>query len=419
MRPIFLILVLMLFCSCRGQELLKPPLNKNIRDHNTLIKDTSLFNFITYSKEKTSFLYKGSPLTILKKDSLQWRKSFFCRTPTTSFWEKNKNCEDKQVQISNDKNLPLAGIRIALDAGHLAGTPLMAEIEGKQIRLKHPSTHDSIFFYEGELTFLTVSLLEDSLSKLGATVFTTRKPNESALGYTYFEWLKKYFNSDLDSCLKNEVINEKDFLFLLKEKKKNTLRSKKIIFHKLFKHLDFYHRAKMINQFQPDFTVIVHYNVDVKNKGWNKPTKDNFNMAFVPGAFMKGELEKQIDFNHLIRLSQTNEINESIIFSSCILKELKKHTKVDIIDDFSEISYLNNYCLPTIEKGVFSRNLALTRQIKGTLCYIEALYQDNFEESILLSNKAANGYYPKRVQDVSNGIFEGIINYLSIKNYQK
>lgn len=291
----------------------------------------------------------------------------------------------------------------------------MAEIEGKLIKLKHPQQKDSIFFYEGELTYLTTQLLKDSLEQLGAEVYITRGINQSAFGYTYFEWLDHHFKHDLDSCLEINLITEEEHQSLSQQKEENTLLSKKIIFHKVFKHLDFYQRAKNINAFCPDLTIIVHYNVDVDNTNWNTPTEDNFSMAFVPGAFMKGELDKQIDFNHFVRLSQTNEIEASIEFSNYLLLGLKKHTLVDIIDDYSEISYLKNYCIPTKFKGVFSRNLALTRQIKGTLCYIEALYQDNIKESLLLNENKEKPYFSERVQEVSNGLLEGIVEYLRYK----
>jgi len=383
-----------------------------------LIKDTAICNSINNYKNKITYQYKDSTYTLYKKDSSQWNNVFNEETPIQSFWDINVFIE-KDTSLYQLKTSPFEGIKIALDAGHLAGTSKMAEIEGKRIKLKHPDLQDSIFFFEGELTYRTVSLLKDSLIQLGAKVFTTRQSNESSLGYTYFEWLDKYFIHDIDSCLNNNFIDAEEYNFLLIEKTKNTVQSQKIIFHKLFKHLDFYHRAKIINTFRPDLTIIVHFNVDVDNKEWIKPTDKNYNMAFVPGAFMEGEIETQIDFNNFVRLSQTQEIKESIILSGYVLSGLKKHTNVDIIDDYSEISYLNDYCLSTHVKGVFSRNLALTRQIKGTICYVEALYQDNFDESLLLNKNQEYDYSLERVREVSNGIIEGITNYLSSKHNQK
>jgi N-acetylmuramoyl-L-alanine amidase len=406
---------LLFVLSCKKELSIQKTITKPSFNYKNLIKDTVLFKVIAETKTNTTYTFRDSSLTIFKKDSLMWSQIFHCPTPSQTFWNKNRLCDQLDDSLSPSLNLPLRGFRVALDAGHLAGTPLMAEIEGKKIKLKHPNTKDSVFFYEGELTFLTVTLLKDSLTRLGAQVFTTRKSNESALGYTYFEWLDQHFLNDIDSCLQYHIITKEDYNLLLSEKEKNTLLSKKIIFHKLFKHLDFHERATIINQFQPDITVIVHYNVDVKNKRWEKPTKSNFNMAFVPGAFMNGELKTHIDFNNFIRLNTTNEISESIMLSSYILKGLKKHTNVDIIHDYSDISYLNDYCLPTNQRGVFSRNLALTRQIKGPLCYIEALYQDNFEESLLLNKKETNNYSPRRVKHVAIGALEGIIEYL-LKN---
>lgn len=380
-----------------------------------LIKDSTLSKLITIDQDFISYTHDDSTYRVYLSDSLQWLNTYSTPTPSLSFWNINKDSSITTPNLKNTKDsiLPLKGLKIALDPGHLAGTKEMAEIESKLININHPDKIDPIFFYEGELNFLTVSLLKDSLEKLGAQTFVTRDKNKSAFGYTYFHWLNNYFQHDLDSCFSSNIITEEDYETLKAYKGKPTLLAKKVIFHKFFKHLDFYQRAKIINEFQPDLTVIVHYNVDVNNNEWIKPVNENYSMAFVPGAFMEGETEKWIDFNNFVRLSNTNEIRESITFSDYILQGLKRHTKVDIIDDFTEISYLNYYCIPTEKKGVFCRNLALTRQVKGTLCYIEALYQDNFNESLLLDkgNNSTTNYLPHRVKEVSRGILEGIINY--------
>ena len=411
----FLVIAL-LFTSCKSSKPVKTrhQIQKTIASHQPsfrfLIKDSSIYQKINQNKRKTTYKFRDSIYSLSNKDNQQWQASFSCPTPTRSFWFYGEECIKQKSFTPLPSLLPLKGIKIALDAGHLAGTPEMAEIEGKKIHLLHPETKDSIFFYEGELTFLTVTHLKEQLTELGADVFVTRRANESAFGYSYFDWLDKRFFKDLDSCLINKRISIELATLLLKEKDKKTVLSKKIIFHKFFKQLDFYQRAKIINQYQPDITVIVHYNVDVNNKKWETPSFQNFSMAFVPGAFMKGEIHNQLNFNHFVRLSQTNEIKESIILSKFLLNGLKKYTKVDIIEDFREIGYLNNYCIATDSKGVFARNLALTRQVKGTLCYIEALYQDNFNESLLL-NKNTNNYFPQRVKEVAQGLTEGIVTY--------
>ncbi len=407
MRPYKLFFFLLLFSSSflsKGQ--------KGGYNYGLLIKDTLLFNHISKTIDTTTYRFNDTTFSLTQKGLSVLRESFLCPTPSLYFWDLNSKCIVKKEITPLPPQLPLLGFKVALDPGHLAGTPEMAEVEGKQIKIKHPYLKDSIFFFEGELTYLTVEKIKDSLTKLGADVFVTRKKGESAFGYTYFDWLNTHFHRDLDSCLKNEIITAELAEKLLEKKIDTTLLANKYIFHKFFKQLDFYQRAKIINQFHPDITVIVHYNVDVANTNWKVTTPANYSMAFVPGAFMNGEVEKQIDFNHFVRLSQTNEINESIIFSNYLLNGLKKHTGVAIIEDFREISYLNNYCIPTNKKGVFSRNLALTRQIKGTLCYIEALYQDNFEESYRL-NKTRTPYAPQRITHVANGIIEGITAYLN------
>mgnify|MGYP001576610280 CR=1 FL=1 len=65
--------------------------------------------------------------------------------------------------------------------------------------------------------------------------------------------------------------------------------------------------------------------------------------------------------------------------------------------------------------GVFCRNLTLTRMVKGTLIYGEALYQDNINEYKLLNKKeiTIDGIkISKRIEEVAEAYSEGIINYV-------
>ena len=187
--------------------------------------------------------------------------------------------------------------------------------------------------------------------------------------------------------------------------------SKSDKFRVIFKDVELQKRAEIINNFKPDFTIIIHYNVDEKNTGWNKPANKNFNMTFVGGAFMKHDLsspEKRFEF---LRLLISSDLENSIALSSAMVKSFEKNLNVKTAV-LKDAKYLGEGCLLTEEQGVYCRNLQLTRYIHGPLVYGETLYQDNMNECCAL-NKECDKTKNQRVQQVAEAYFQGVLNYVT------
>jgi N-acetylmuramoyl-L-alanine amidase len=157
--------------------------------------------------------------------------------------------------------------------------------------------------------------------------------------------------------------------------------------------------------------VIIHYNVDETNIGWDKSCTKDFNMTFVGGAFMKNDLSSQEKRFEFLRLLITDDIERSIQLSSAVVKSFEKtlNVKTACIKD---AKYLYKGCLPTSENGVYCRNLQLPRYIHSPLVYGETLYQDNINESKLL-NSETDKTKNKRVQQVADAYFQGILDYVT------
>lgn len=304
----------------------------------------------------------------------------------------------------------LKGLRIAIDPGHLAANIDEAKLERKYIDIKAGADiKQDAQLIEAQLTFATAVLLKQQLEKEGAIVMLTRnKPGENALDISYDEWLKTSLNAAIDVAFMNKDITEE-------EKKKFTAATdKKEIFRKLFVNLETKERARKINAFLPDLTLVLHYNVDENNTDWKKPTKKNFNMTFTGGSFMKNDLEKPASRIEFLRLLLLNDLEKSITFSSSCVKSFEKNLSAPAAKE-TDAAYLKQYCMPTGKPGVYCRNLTLTRMVHGTLVYGETLYQDNINELQLLSKNdlTMNGVTTSnRVQQVANAYYEGIVNYL-------
>ena len=318
----------------------------------------------------------------------------------------------KKEKIAPTQN-KLKGLKIAIDAGHIAGDIAMGEIEKKHLNFKKDSLKglsDSIQIAEGMLTFATAKLLKEKLEADGAEVFLTRKCNGySAFGKTFDQWLKDDYKKTIDSLFKvNEFSLEKKKWYL------SAKCSKRDKFRLIFKDLELQKRAEVINNYQPDFTIIIHFNVDETNTGWTKPGTKNFDMTFVGGAFMKSDLasaEKRFEF---LRLLLSDDLEKSIALSSSVVNSLEKKLGVKTAST-NDAKYLIQGCLPTNEKGVFCRNLQLTRYVHSPLVYGEALYQDNINECKAL-NKECDKTKNERIQQVAEAYYQGVLDYVQNKH---
>jgi len=304
----------------------------------------------------------------------------------------------------------LQGYKIAIDAGHIAGDFETGRMEMKYLNFKKDSIlglPDSIQIAEGVLTFATAQLLKEKLEEQGAIVFLTRKKNgHTAFGKTFDEWLKNDYKKTIDS-----LFNEGRFTAEKKNWYLSAKRTRREKFSLIFKDIELAQRAEIINNFHPDLTVIVHYNVDETNTGWTKPGTKNMNMTFIGGAFMGSDLsspEKRFEF---LRMIITDDIEQSIKLSSAVVTSLEKNLKVKTAGP-NDAKYLREGCIATSEKGVYCRNLQLTRYVHGPLVYGETLYQDNINECKAL-NKEVDKTRNERVKEVADAYFQGVLNYVS------
>lgn len=311
-------------------------------------------------------------------------------TQLFDYYEKGKieNFPDpdfqKEKQVVPEK--PMLGYRIAIDPGHIAHDLATGELEMKHLKFERDVVHgvvDSVEIAEGMLTYATAILLKEKLESVGAEVILTRPKGTSAFGKTFREWKKEDLKKSADSLLKIGEIQLSQRNYFLSAKAQD-----RDIFRVLFRDLDLARRAEIINNYQPDLTVIIHFNVDETNLNWTKPTKKDFNMAFVGGAFMKSDLsspEKRFEF---LRLLITDDLEKSIGLSAATVECF--HTKLDVSTAGElDAKYISESCLKTEKAGVYCRNLQLTRYIHSPLVYGETLYQDNIKESQLL-NKGAD-----------------------------
>lgn len=304
-----------------------------------------------------------------------------------------KFAKSKINKTLKKKRANLVGVKIALDPGHLGGA--YARLEERYIDIP-PSIErkEPIQFDEGTLSFLTAHYLKILLEKEGAIVMITRDQiGKGVYEEGFFDWLKH--SSNLWS---GQV-------------------SLSNLFKRYYNPLDLRARAQKINVFSPDLTIVLHYNshhVEEEYSSNNCVSSKNYNLVFIPGAFCRNELVEEDSRYEFMRLLVTSDLEESTKLSKCILEAFDQKLKVPVIDASDGARYLEKVCLE-VEKGVFARNLALTRLIHGPVCYGETLIQNNIDECLNLARKdfVINGVScSSRIKEVAEAYFEGIQTYL-------
>ncbi|MDX1903506.1 MAG: N-acetylmuramoyl-L-alanine amidase [Thermonemataceae bacterium] len=294
----------------------------------------------------------------------------------------------------------LVGWRIAIDPGHFAGDWETAKIEGKFIEMNLADSI-KIGFYESALAWATAHILKEKLEKKGAKVMLTR----SKVSYTAFE---KTFEDSYQTYLKGNLTTTKKGM-----KKRIPLR-KGQFFRLVFRKRELEERVRKINDFRPHITLVIHYNVDENNTNWRKPSKENFAMAFVGGAFEATDFENKTLHKDFLRLLVSLQLTHSLNLSEHILFYHQKIAKVPIIEPSNNQGYLQEKAIFTGKQGIYSRNLLLSRAVESPVCYGESLFQDSFQEIRKLNEKTLkiNDFYTSpRVLDIAEAYFRGILSY--------
>ena len=385
-----------------------------------------LDNLVTFYKDKITIKNKQGQeeLTIYKNEIPVISQLLEAEPPETieKFFRTKKNnplsqrtldsllISIEEVYSFNKKNhLPLSGIRIAIDAGHFANDLPTAKIEQRLLCLTYPHKNkkDTIKLIEGQLTYLTAVILADKLKEQGADILLTRKNiDHTAFGMSYNEWYKKRKNTVLDSLYTHNKLPKDKY-----EKLKTATPTS--FFHLFFREYELMQRAHLINTFNPHLTIIIHYNVDEKNKPWKQPTPHNYSICFIGGAFEDNDLEKWTNKIHFLRLLLTHQIENSEKISQWTIQHFEEKLNISPAQK-NHAKYLNTVCIPTQKTGVFCRNLLLTRYILSPLVYGESLCQDNETECHLLSEKNytyKNQKIPYRIYEVADAYFQSVMNY--------
>jgi N-acetylmuramoyl-L-alanine amidase len=344
---------------------------------------------------------------ILHADTDTQLKIYLAKKDKPFSWQQKKTILEHfepTKYLSPDAEKPLLNKKIAIDPGHIAGDMTMAKLESRFIEIK--LNGKTYTFCEGDLTLTTSKLLKKKLEAAGAEVILTRNlPNQTASGKLYKTWLKEELPRVLQGYVDDKVITKAKMEELLK----NPLDRE--IYETYFLHEDFRDRMKKINDFNPDISIVIHYNADAEKKQWDKPTQRNYSMTFVPGSFLKRELAEPIDRMAFLKLLLLGNLERSITLAKLVQEEFVGNLNVPAVPVENPIAYLNKASI-FVAEGVYARNLGLCRLINSPIAYGESMYQDCETELVQLhSNNSTNNKPAKRVEKVAESYYNAVIRY--------
>jgi len=322
---------------------------------------------------------------------------------------------------SKDRAQPLKDLRVAIDPGHIGGSFAKKEQRYVDMAVSEKLNHrDDIQFDEGTLNLLTAQKLKELLKGQGAEVMLTRKENGKAVIKKSFE---EWFEEDFEAAVERNVQ-----LFTNDEQRKASKdwwmgdgkEKHQSIWRILYLADDWLARAQAIKEFEPDITILIHFNAtpDAQKRKTKKDTAqtENYNIVFIPGSFMVSNLGKKTEKNELhsvearynfVRLLLTDDLEESAKLAKLTIEEFTKELGVGPVSKkHTTAPYLDSACIKVAD-GVHCRNLALTRRVKGILINGESLIQTHFEES-----KNLNDDPEKRTAQVAKAYFNAINRYV-------
>lgn len=330
----------------------------------------------------------------------------------------------KTHMVSNDPALPLKGLRIALDPGHIGGD--WAQLEARYFKL-----NDDPPVLEAKLNMITCDLLAERLEADGADVVWAKHGYEpvtslrpDSLHHEAIAALAQNgkFRSSTLSDSSTTIFGIPVFGGSARHRNGQAAAEARIeneaalLFYRV---AEIRARAEVVNKLHPDLTICVHYNAD----DWGDPNHPTLTgqsrlVIFINGAYEKSELEADdMKFDLLRKLLDRTVVEEErgcALVGQSMLDTLK----------YPPESYPGGYFAKHVTDvpSVYARNLLANRLYHGPVIYCEGPYmnaRDAYYRIIAgdyLGTKLIQGYrYPSIYRQYAAAVEHGVLKYFGVK----
>jgi hypothetical protein len=324
----------------------------------------------------------------------------------------------------NPASSQLRGLRIALDPGHM-GSAEWDLRTGKFVR-----DSQGHVISEGVIALQTALLLEQRLRGLGAEVMLTRRVLAPVTPIAYENLvLRPYAVREVEENSRQSWFigllgagppasaplfaafdKSPEIRSLLADSDANRYR-----YYVLGEELEA--RATVIDRFDPDLTLILHYDTQDPAGEIYGVNPHGFDGAkvFVAGAFENGELGSRESRALLARhLLSPVGWNASLGMSRAILGRLTRGLAIPRDASHGPSAIL-------LEPGILARNLVIPRRLGGrAVSYVESLYYNDPAEFAAFRNYThtmridGRDYpYSDRLEKVSSCLLDGVVDFVS------
>jgi hypothetical protein len=301
---------------------------------------------------------------------------------------------------------PLAGLRVALDPGHLGGTWAKMEERWFQVGDTKPVT-------EGDLTLRVSRMLASRLRKLGATVLFVRNSTQPVTPKRpgdFKELARKILINNGLPQPRPDVLDPKD-----PEKEKTIRWQSEMLF---YRYSEIRRRAVLVNtKLHPDLVLCLHFNAE----GWGDPGSptliDNNHLhLLVNGSYLQDELDLDDERFEMIRRLLSRAYDEELPIADTVAASMAKAIGL--------APYQYPTTLTTTKVGssgyVYARNLLATRLYRCPVVYCEPYVMNSKDGFARIQagdydgTKQVNGVDRKSIfREYADSVAEGLAEYYS------
>ena len=330
--------------------------------------------------------------------TLRFAKDEASRRSVPRLWRPAKSLPP----LKQDK--PLAGLRIALDPGHLGGKWAKMEERWLQVGDKPPVT-------EGDLTLRVSRMLASRLRRLGAKVVFVRNsidPVTSKRPDDFKELARRILIRNGVPQPRPDVLDAND------PEKEQTIRwQSEILF---YRYSEIRRRAVLVNtKLHPDLVLCLHFNAE----GWGDPKNptliDHTHMhLLVNGSYLQPELEFDDERFEMVRRLLSRAYDEELPLADAVAGVMAKETQLP--------PYEYPTTLTTTKVGstgyVYARNLLATRLYRCPVLYCEPYVMngrqdfDRIQAGDYEGTRNINGVERKSIfREYADGVADGLVEY--------
>lgn len=339
---------------------------------------------------------------VIDKEEGKWFTLRFAKD-TSSAKRIPRNWRPASALPAAPESRPLAGLKIALDPGHIGGS--WARMEERWFQVG-----DSKPIQEGDMTLRVAKILKPKLEKLGAKVSLVRSKAQPVTSTR---------PKDLTAVSRKILLRagqtepRKDFDGPADPQKELTLRwQNEILF---YRNSEIRQRASLVNKkIKPDVVLCLHFNAEAWDDPKNPTLVDRNHLhLLVNGSYLPPELEfDDVRFEMIRRLlSRTHE--EELGLAERLAATMAQRTQLPPYQYTTE-----NVGRIGASGYVYARNLLATRLYDSPVMYFEPYVMNSDEvfwriqEGDYEGIRNVNGTdRPSIYREYADGVVDGLVEY--------